>query len=114
MLAGAALAHVAWKLRSESPEHKLMDDFLGLGLIGVVYGLSVVLGAWGFLAVFFAAVSLRQTELKLAGAGQASEEPQAAVGNAPAPGEPAATASRRRPSARVRWCSRNIWSGSRN
>ena len=87
VLAGAALAHVAWKLRSESPEHKLMDDFLGLGLIGVVYGLSVVLGAWGFLAVFFAAVSLRQTELKLAGAGQASEDPQAAVGNAPAPGE---------------------------
>jgi NhaP-type Na+/H+ or K+/H+ antiporter len=45
-----------------------MDDFLGLGLIGVVYGLSVLAGAWGFLAVFFAAVALRQTELKLAGA----------------------------------------------
>jgi NhaP-type Na+/H+ or K+/H+ antiporter len=88
VLAGAALAHVAWTLRSESPEHKLMDDFLGLGLIGVVYGLSVVLGAWGFLAVFFAAVSLRQTELKLAGAGQAGRDPQAAAGNAPAPGEP--------------------------
>jgi NhaP-type Na+/H+ or K+/H+ antiporter len=47
-----------------------MDDFLGLGLIGVVYGLSVLVGAWGFLAVFFAAVALRQTELKLAGAGK--------------------------------------------
>jgi len=45
-----------------------MDDFLGLGLIGVVYGLSVLVDAWGFLAVFFAAVALRQTELKLAGA----------------------------------------------
>jgi NhaP-type Na+/H+ or K+/H+ antiporter len=44
-LAGAALAHVAWKLRRDSPEHKLMDDFLGLGLIGVVYGLSVLVGA---------------------------------------------------------------------
>jgi hypothetical protein len=46
-----------------------MDDFLGLGLIGVVYGLSVLLSAWGFLAVFFAAVALRQTE-QAAGAGR--------------------------------------------
>jgi NhaP-type Na+/H+ or K+/H+ antiporter len=43
-----------------------MDDFLGLGLIGVVYGLTAMVHAWGFLAVFFAAVALRQTELKLA------------------------------------------------
>lgn len=67
VVAGAALAHVAWKLREASPDHRLMDDFLGLGLIGMVYGLSVLVGAWGFLAVFFAAVALRQTELKLAG-----------------------------------------------
>ncbi len=84
VLAGAALAHVAWKLRGESQEHKLMDDFLGLGLIGVVYGLSVLVGAWGFLAVFFAAVALRQTELKLAGAGQESATPQPAASSAPA------------------------------
>jgi NhaP-type Na+/H+ or K+/H+ antiporter len=97
-LAGAALAHVAWKLRRDSPEHKLMDDFLGLGLIGVVYGLSVLVGAWGFLAVFFAAVALRQTELKLAGAKQESPEPQAAAGtaevaDASADSEPALTVS---------------------
>jgi NhaP-type Na+/H+ or K+/H+ antiporter len=68
VVAGAALAHLGRKLRGNPPRHKLMDDFLGLGLIGVVYGLSVLAGAWGFLAVFFAAVALRQTELKLAGA----------------------------------------------
>jgi NhaP-type Na+/H+ or K+/H+ antiporter len=68
VISGAALAHVGQKLRGNPPEHKLMDDFLGLGLIGVVYGLSALVGAWGFLAVFFAAVALRQTELKLAGA----------------------------------------------
>jgi len=62
-------ARLGWKLRSAPLEHTLMDDFLGLGLIGVVYGLSVLVGAWGFLAVFFAAVALRQTELKLAGSG---------------------------------------------
>lgn len=68
VISGAALGHLGWKLRSVPNEHTLMDDFLGLGLIGVVYGLSVLVGAWGFLAVFFAAVALRQTELKLAGA----------------------------------------------
>ena len=68
--AGVALAHVGWKLRSKPHEHALMDDFLGLGLIGVVYGLTVMVNGWGFLAVFFAAVALRQTELKLAKAAQ--------------------------------------------
>ena len=64
--AGTALAYVGWKLRREPLKHALLDDFLGLGLIGVVYGLSVLFHTWGFLAVFFAAVGLRQTEMKLA------------------------------------------------
>jgi NhaP-type Na+/H+ or K+/H+ antiporter len=67
VMCGAVLAYLARKLRGSPPRHKLMDDFLGLGLIGVVYGLSVWVDAWGFLAVFFAAVALRQTELKLVG-----------------------------------------------
>ncbi|OYV48994.1 MAG: sodium:proton antiporter, partial [Burkholderiales bacterium 21-58-4] len=70
IVAGVALAHVGWKLRSKPHEHELMDDFLGLGLIGIVYGLTVTVNGWGFLAVFFAAVALRQTELKLAKAAQ--------------------------------------------
>jgi len=69
-VAGAALARLGWVLRGERPGRELMDDFLGLGLIGVVYGLSVLVDAWGFLAVFFAAVALRQTEVRLAGAGR--------------------------------------------
>jgi len=68
VISGTTLAHLGWKLRGEPPGHQLMDDFLGLGLIGMVYGLSVLVDAWGFLAVFFAAVALRQTEVKLAGA----------------------------------------------
>ncbi len=67
---GVVLARLAWKLRGKSAENDLLYDFLGLGLIGVVYGLSVQVDAWGFLAVFFAAVALRQTELKLADASQ--------------------------------------------
>jgi NhaP-type Na+/H+ or K+/H+ antiporter len=62
--AGVALAHWGRTLRHLAPTQSLMNDFLGLGLIGVVYGLSVMVDAWGFLAVFFAAVALRQTELK--------------------------------------------------
>lgn len=69
VVSGAVLAWLGWKLRGEPSRHVLMDDFIGLGLIGVVYGLSVLVDAWGFLAVFFAAVALRQTELKLAGTG---------------------------------------------
>lgn len=64
--AGVALARIGWKMRSKPHRHELLDDFLGLGLIGVVYGLAVTVNAWGFLAVFFAAVALRQTELKMA------------------------------------------------
>jgi NhaP-type Na+/H+ or K+/H+ antiporter len=62
---GAMVARLSAALRQDDGQHDLMDDFLGLGLIGAVYGLSELANAWGFLAVFFAAVSLRQTELKL-------------------------------------------------
>jgi sodium/hydrogen antiporter len=67
---GAGLARLVGALRRAPHQHDLMDDFLGLGLIGAVYGLSVAVGAWGFLAVFFAAVALRQTEMKQAKAAQ--------------------------------------------
>ncbi len=66
VLGGIALARIGWKLRRSSHKNVLMDDFLGLGLIGVVYGLCVLVDAWGFLAVFFAAVALHQTEQCLA------------------------------------------------
>jgi sodium/hydrogen antiporter len=72
VLAGVALAHGGRKLRSGTVKHELMDDLIGLGLIGVVYGVATVSSAWGFLAVFFAGVALRQTELKLAQAQQAA------------------------------------------
>lgn len=66
LAAGTVLAHLGWTLRREPYKHELMDDFIGLGLIGFVYGVAVLAHVWGFLAVFFAAVALRQTELKLA------------------------------------------------
>lgn len=67
-LGGAALGKLSWMLRGKDPKHEVLDDFVGLGLIAVVYGLCVMAKAWGFLAVFFAGVALRQTELVLSGA----------------------------------------------
>lgn len=66
VISGNLLARLIWKIRGQHQSRELMDDFLGLGLIGVVYGLSVLINAWGFLAVFFAAVALHKTELSLA------------------------------------------------
>jgi NhaP-type Na+/H+ or K+/H+ antiporter len=89
VVGGVALARLGWKLRREPHKHELLDDFLGLGLIGVVYGLTVMLHAWGFLAVFFAAVALRQTERKLAKATRVSVDeratPQETVATDPEP-----------------------------
>ena len=94
---GAALGRLGWTLRSRRFDHHLMDDFLGLGLIGVVYGLSELVNAWGFLAVFFAAVSLRQTEVRLINARAANLE-KGLVGHddpvaTPGGGDPVATVS---------------------
>jgi NhaP-type Na+/H+ or K+/H+ antiporter len=68
VVAGAGLARVGWFLRTGNLKHEVLDDLVGLGLIGVTYGIANVLGGWGFLAVFVAGVALRQTELLLAGA----------------------------------------------
>ena len=66
IFSGIGLAQLIWKFRGQQRQRKFMDDFFGLGLIGFVYGLSLLIDAWGFLAVFFAAAAMHQTELKLA------------------------------------------------
>ncbi|PKV43850.1 sodium/proton antiporter (CPA1 family) [Janthinobacterium sp. 61] len=65
---GALLAWLGWQVRAKEPKHAMLDDLAALGLIALVYGVATWLHAWGFLAVFFAGVALRQTELRLAGA----------------------------------------------
>ncbi len=75
LVSGAALGYVAHQLRRSEPHRDLMDNFLGLGLIGVATGLSLLVDAWAFLAVFFAAVSLRQTEYKLVSPPEGSDRP---------------------------------------
>lgn len=65
VVAGIALAHGVAALRRYGAAGGLMHDFIALGFIGTVYGLGGLIDAWGFLAVFFAAVSLRQSEQRL-------------------------------------------------
>jgi sodium/hydrogen antiporter len=69
---GVAVARLAAALRRAYPASERYDDFIGLGLIGAVYGAAVLAQTWGFLAVFFAAVALRQSELRMAGDGAPS------------------------------------------
>ena len=64
--AGVLLGRVCIRLQRHLDSPSLLVDFVALGLIGVVYGLSHLAHTWGFLAVFFAAVALRHTELTLA------------------------------------------------
>jgi len=69
VVSGWLLARLVGYLRRRlSFSQGFLNDFLGLGLISFVYGVSLLIEAWGFLAVFAAAVSLRQTEQGLAGA----------------------------------------------
>jgi NhaP-type Na+/H+ or K+/H+ antiporter len=74
VLSGVGLARLCIALRARKVTAGLLDGLLGLGLIGAVYGISELISAWGFLAVFFAGIALRQTESKLAGTPVANAE----------------------------------------
>jgi NhaP-type Na+/H+ or K+/H+ antiporter len=91
---GFGLGRLGWALRNQDPKHDVLDDLVGLGLIGVVYSVTVLAHAWGFLAVFFAGVALRQTELLLSGAHKnrqgllVPDDPKADPANDLVPDEP--------------------------
>jgi NhaP-type Na+/H+ or K+/H+ antiporter len=67
LLAGVGLGRLICSMQRQCEGHRMMHDFIGLGFVGLVYGVSELIHAWGFLAVFFAAMSLRQTELRSKG-----------------------------------------------
>lgn len=64
---GYGVGHLVSHLRQNYGLTPLLDDFIALGMAGLVYGTSLAVGVTGFLAVFCAAVALRQTEVRLAG-----------------------------------------------
>ncbi len=86
ILAGTGVGWLVHKIRTSFANTVFLESFLGLGLIAFAYGISLLVDAWGFLAVFCAAVALRHTELKLAGLKQGYSTPVEARRN----GEPQA------------------------
>lgn len=75
ILAGVGVGWLVNAIRTRFADTAFLESFLGLGLIAFAYGISLLVDAWGFLAVFSAAVALRHTELKLAGLKQGYSAP---------------------------------------
>src|SRR5687767_4146787 len=61
-LCGAGIGRLVIFLRREHREAVGLDEFLALGLIGLSYGLALLIGTFGFLAVFAAGISVRRIE----------------------------------------------------
>ena len=64
---GTLVGRLVLHLRRTHQEAVGLDDFLGLGLIGLAYGIAVLVSAYGFLAVFAAGVALRRVEQRASG-----------------------------------------------
>lgn len=61
-LCGAGVGRLVLYLRRAHREAVGLDEFLALGLIALSYGLALLAGAYGFLAVFAAGLSMRRIE----------------------------------------------------
>jgi NhaP-type Na+/H+ or K+/H+ antiporter len=77
-LCGAGIARLVIYLRREHKEAVGLDEFLGLGLIALSYGIALLIGAYGFLAVFAAGLSVRRVEREHAEVTPSSEVKNAA------------------------------------
>ncbi len=73
-LTGVAVGHLILSLRKKHCEGLGYDQFLALGLIGISYGGSLLVSAYGFLAVFAAGFALRWLEHQHTGAAQQPDQ----------------------------------------
>jgi len=89
---GTLVARLVLYLRRAHREAVGLDDFLALGLIGLSYGAALLVGAYGFLAVFAAGLALRRVERAETG-----DRPPADVVGSAAASEEAATDPERAP-----------------
>lgn len=60
---GYSVSAVASQLHPANKKH-ILHDFLTIGSIALAYGLALAIHAYGFLAVFASALTMRQIELK--------------------------------------------------
>ncbi len=89
-LLGTALGRLVIHLRRTMKEAVGLDEFLGLGLLALSYGVALLIHGYGFPAVFMAGVALRRVERKLSGGRPPDElvvsaEPEAAQESATDP-----------------------------
>ncbi|HEX6323332.1 MAG TPA: cation:proton antiporter [Vicinamibacterales bacterium] len=63
-LCGAGVGRLVLYLRRAHREAVGLDEFIALGLIALSYGLALLAGAYGFLAVFAAGLAMRRIERK--------------------------------------------------
>jgi NhaP-type Na+/H+ or K+/H+ antiporter len=71
---GTLIARLVLYLRRTHREAVGLDEFLCLGLIGLSYGVALLLGTYAFLAVFAAGLAVRRIERTAAEVGGLSEE----------------------------------------
>lgn len=64
---GTLVGRLVLYLRQEHHEAVGLDDLLALGLIALAYGVALLIGAYGFLAVFSAGIALRRIESSSSG-----------------------------------------------
>ena len=74
---GAGTAWVTRRLAARGIYSEFTEDFLGLGLISLSYGLSLLLLGYGFLAVFAAAFVFHRSEMRFGtfAEGSSAEKP---------------------------------------
>ena len=85
---GTAVGYFVLYLRRTHQEAVGLDNFLALGLIALTYGITLLVDAGGFLAVFAAGVALRRVERRETSAARG----QASGGMSPPPAAVAAEA----------------------
>jgi len=73
-LSGTLVGRLVIHLRRRHRTALGLDEFLGLGLIALAYGVALLLGTYGFLSVFAAGLAVRRIELESTGEEPADPE----------------------------------------
>lgn len=73
---GTVMGRLVLHLRTRHAQAVGYDDFLALGLIALSYGAALLIGTYGFLAVFAAGVALRRVERRQTHAKRHAHRPQ--------------------------------------
>ncbi|MBA3489636.1 MAG: cation:proton antiporter, partial [Longispora sp.] len=90
---GTLVGQLVLYLRRTHKEAVGLDDFLGLGLIALSYGVALLLYTYGFLAVFAAGLALRRIERRASEEKPPAEKPPADVEASAEVGEEAEVAT---------------------